>query len=225
MAVGEEFDVSLVTYSGLISSISMTLRVDCKTILTSYVRQWSGPVILVLYYNESTAKDMREIQTIASTLPTLSITSVLLTSEVIPINQFKNLGIAQVKTTHFIVVDFNLYPSSTLFSLISFPESLYRTLKSTPGYLWRDPYFIGVIPAFEWSHPAYPKSRENEKWFSWNSVTYRDVSKTPTVVSTIESCLHDYTCRPVQTMTIPFVAILVSYDTIAVPYIFIYSFS
>ena len=223
--MGEEFDVSLVTYSGLILSISMMPRVECKTILTSYVRQWSGPVILVLYYNESTAKDMREIQTIASTLPALSITSVLLTSEVIPINQFKNLGIAQVKTTHFIVVDFNLYPSSTLFSLISFPESLYRTLKSTPGYLWRDPYFIGVIPAFEWSHPAYPKSRENEKWFCGNSVTYRDVSKTPTVVSTIESCLHDYTCRPLQTMTIPFVTILVSYDTIAVPYIFIYSFS
>ena len=184
-------------------------RVECKTILASYVRQWSGPVILVLHYSESTVKDMREIQAIASTLPSLSIISVLLTSTIIPINKFKNLGIAQVKTTHFIVVDFNLYPSSTLFSLISYSESLYRTLKSTPGYLWRDPYFIGVIPAFEWSHPAYPKSRENEKSFCWNSVTYRDVLKTPSVVSTVESCLHDYTCRPLQTMTIPFVAILV----------------
>lgn len=163
MAAGEEFDVSLVTYSGFFSDCSVMYRVECKNILASYVRQWSGPVILILYYNESTVNDMKEIQAIASTLPSLTMTSVILTSTIIPINKFKNLGIAQVKTTHFIVVDINLYPSSTFKSQISFSESIYRTLKSTPGYLWRDPYFIGVIPAFEWSHPAYPKSRENEK--------------------------------------------------------------
>ena len=207
MAAGEEFDVSLVTYSGFFSDCSVMYRVECKSILASYVRQWSGPVILVLYYNESTVNDMKEIQAIASTLPSLTMTSVILTSTIIPINKLKNLGIAQVKTTHFIVVDINLYPSSTFKSQISFSESIYRTLKSTPGYLWRDPYFIGVIPAFEWSHPAYPKSRENEKLFCWITVTYRDVSKTPSVVSGIESCLHDYTCRPLQTMTIPFVII------------------
>ena len=68
-----------------------------------------------------------------------------------------------VATTHFIVADINLLPSSRFFPDASFEESLYTVLKSTPGYLWRDPSFIGVIPAFEWSHSEYKQSIENEQ--------------------------------------------------------------
>lgn len=136
---------------------------ECKATLASYVKQWSGQVILILYYHTSTTKDMNEILTIAKTLPFLSVTPILLSSSIIPINQFKNMGISQVKTTHYIVADFNLYPSSTFLYSASFLESLYSVLKLTPGYLWRDPYFVGVIPAFEWSHSSYPQSIENEK--------------------------------------------------------------
>lgn len=39
--------------------------------------------------------------------------------------------------------------------------NLYAVLKLTPGYLWRDPYFIGVIPAYEWAHPRYDDAAAN----------------------------------------------------------------
>ena len=34
----------------------------------------------------------------------------------------------------------------------------------------------------------------------------RDVKKTPVTPTSLEKCLKDYTCRPLQTSTIPFVS-------------------
>lgn len=33
--------------------------------------------------------------------------------------------------------------------------NLYGDILKTPGYLWRDPSFVGVIPVFEWSSDMY----------------------------------------------------------------------
>lgn len=45
-----------------------------------------------------------------------------------------------------------------------FLENLYAVLKLTPGYLWRDPYFVGVIPAYEWAHPLYDEAVANWRY-------------------------------------------------------------
>lgn len=89
----------------------------------------------------------------------LTFTPYRLESDVIPINKLKNLGIQAVSTTHYLFAELNLVPSSSLSPLLSPAESLYRVLKATPGYLWRDPYFVGVVPVFEWAHDAYPRGR------------------------------------------------------------------
>lgn len=73
----------------------------------------------------------------------LTFTPYRLESDVIPINKLKNLGIQAVSTTHYLFAELNLVPSSSLSPLLSPAESLYRVLKATPGYLWRDPYFVG----------------------------------------------------------------------------------
>ena len=37
--------------------------------------------------------------------------------------------------------------------------NLYNDLLKTPGYLWRDSAFIGVIPVYEWSSDEYSDSQ------------------------------------------------------------------
>lgn len=74
-------------------------------------------------------------------------------------------------------------------------ESLYKVLKATPGYLWRDPYFVGVVPAYEWSSELYEKAEKSREKMALVPSRYADIS----------SCIKDYTCRPIQTTTIPMV--------------------
>lgn len=65
------------------------------------------------------------------------------------------MGIDQVVTTHFIFAENNLSPTSLSVSSSSLQANLYGDLLKTPGYLWRDPFFVGVVPVFEWTSDVY----------------------------------------------------------------------
>ena len=115
------------------------------------------------------------------------------------INQLKNIGIEHVQTSHFIFVEFSFVPSSIL-SLLpfhSFLESLYKVLKATPGYLWRDQYFAGVIPVFEWSSTHYANAKKS----------FQSPASLPQRSPELHECIKDFTCRPLQTTTISMVSI------------------
>ena len=77
----------------------------------------------------------------------------------------KNAGIEAVRTTHYVFAEFDLVPSRAIPEIGAiFLENLYAVLKLTPGYLWRDPYFVGVIPAYEWAHPLYDEAVANWRY-------------------------------------------------------------
>lgn len=135
----------------------------------------------------------------------LTFTPYRLESDVIPINKLKNLGIQAVSTTHYLFAELNLVPSSTPSPALSPAESLYRVLKATPGYLWRDPYFVGVVPVFEWAHDAYPEAVRNYQYGCFCALRRRNYHAYPQTLPALKECLDQYRCRPLQTATIPMV--------------------
>ena len=143
--------------------IQITSSVHWGEYLSFYATQWKGPIVVVYYYNASSLSEKAQLTQRAASLSNLRLVPYECSSSAVPVNTLKNKGIAMVTTTHFIVADANLLPSSRSPPCGSSEESLYSVLKSTPGYLWRDPSFVGVIPAFEWSHSDYKQSIENEQ--------------------------------------------------------------
>ena len=41
--------------------------------------------------------------------------------------------------------------------------NLYDDLMRTPGYLWREPSFVGIIPVYEWSSDNYDIAKKSFK--------------------------------------------------------------
>ena len=75
-------------------------------------------------------------------------------------------------------------------------------LKATPGYLWRDKYFVGVIPAFEWSSEYYDQAKRS----------FKRMENVPSRSPDLNTCIKDFTCRPIQTTTIPMVKLIMMND-------------
>ena len=159
-----------------------------------------------MYYSPANEGEMEVFKQELRNCSNLTITSYRLESKVIPINKLKNLGIKAVATTHYLFAELNLVPSSSLSSFHSPAESLYQVLKATPGYLWRDPYFVGVVPVFEWTHDAYPEAVRNYQYKPCYFATRRNYHEYPATLSALQECLEHYRCRPLQTTTIPMVA-------------------
>lgn len=80
--------------------------------------------------------------------------------DVLPINKLKNMGIDHVVTTHFIFAENNLSPTSEFLFPSSSQQTSTADLIKTPGYLWRDPFFVGVVPVFEWSSDVYDDAKQ-----------------------------------------------------------------
>lgn len=156
--------------------------------------EMNRPIVMVLWYKE---KEEEEMNTVLSSINQSELLTIIpvVQDDVVLINRLKNIGIGYVQTTHFLFVEFNLIPSSFHSFIASFIESLYKVLKNTPGYLWRDPYFVGVVPVFEWSSQFYKEAEDSRGKIS--NVPYRNVD--------LLKCLKEYTCRPRQTTTIPMV--------------------
>ena len=167
------FDISLVTYA----------PVRSLNFLSTYCRHWAGPIIVVVYYSQEETEQLKSILSQSSSLTNVRLVPFLIKDGVVPVNTLKNRGIDAVSTTHFLFAEFDLIPS----------KSLYSILKATPGYLWRDPYFVGVIPAYEWAHKDYDEAVANRM----------NIDRSPLSVKSVETCLRNYHCRPVQTSTIP----------------------
>ena len=175
-----------------------------------------SPIIVVLSYFQ---KEENDLQRFLTSLKNSNIHIIPIQQEnVRGINQLKNIGIDQVRTSHFIFVEFSFVPSSMFSEIFSFNplESLYKVLKTTPGYLWRDQYFAGVVPVFEWSSNQYPKAK----------ASFQSPSSLPLKLPDLQECIKDYTCRPLQTTTVSMVLWMISFlIIIAICYFFIHSLS
>lgn len=70
-----------------------------------------------------------------------------------PLNRLRNIAIQNIRTTHFIVFDMDMWPASGYFSLYMIVENLYDTLLNLPPEYLRSDFVVTIIPAF--SLPEY----------------------------------------------------------------------
>lgn len=71
--------------------------------------------------------------------------------------------------------------------------------------MWREPTFVGVIPVYEWSSDGYEKAKKSYQFVYDGDVMIRNADGIPNGPSSLQNCLNDYECRPLQTSTIPLV--------------------
>ena len=114
---------------------------------------------MVVYYRQGEAELFSQFLSLCKSRARTRCIPYELSDATVPINKFKNLGIDKVVTTHFIFAENNLSPTSRFLSPSSLQANLYGDLLKTPGYLWRDPFFVGVVPVFEWASDAYTDAR------------------------------------------------------------------
>lgn len=65
-----------------------------------------------------------------------------------PINILRNLGIRQVRTTHFLLIDMDMWLSRRCSGGVSRVEGSYEALMALPSFVLEDPRAAVVIPAF-----------------------------------------------------------------------------
>ena len=70
-----------------------------------------------------------------------------------PINILRNLGIRQVRTSHFLLLDMDMWLSGIPPSIPSSADQSYEVLLALPPVIWQDPKAAVVIPA--WFHTGW----------------------------------------------------------------------
>ena len=115
-----------------------------------------SPAVIALLYRSNETSLLSSFQSTCASFHRVVCFPFLLENARVPLNKIKNAGIDRVSTSHFLVAEPNLSPTSPFFPrFCSFLANLYDTLLRTPAYLWRDSSFAGVIPVYEWASPFY----------------------------------------------------------------------
>ncbi len=118
--------------------------------LGEYCDRWKGEISAVIYSSKSKSELLDEVHTfhkgsckdVALNLSVRVPTDEELSRpELFPINELRNIAIAAVKTSHYLYVDIDFWPSSDLYQLIHHKDVRNR-LKS-------DHLQLLVVPAFE----------------------------------------------------------------------------
>ena len=76
-------------------------------------------------------------------------------TEIYPVNILRNIGIAAVETSHFLVADVDTWPSGRIMLMSSFLETLYQNLLKLPKTRLEQDNLAVVLPVF-----TIPSGRE-----------------------------------------------------------------
>jgi hypothetical protein len=106
-------------------------------------RRWGGPVSIAIFLEDPQIRALSEAAVAqAEQQPGVTITTVDgANSSVYPINALRNMAVARVTTSHFLLTDIDLWPSN---------EAYRRVLALGPTYL-RRPRTAVLLPAFEYT--------------------------------------------------------------------------
>lgn len=69
-------------------------------------------------------------------------------TSIFPINRLRNIAITNVVTTHFVVLDMDMWPACRPLLGLSPVDDTYDTLVSLPSSYLQNDYFVTIIPAF-----------------------------------------------------------------------------
>lgn len=73
---------------------------------------------------------------------------VCLEQTVYPLNRLRNIAIDNTRTSHFILLDMDMWPASNLHNIFYLIENAYPVLMTLPPSYYANPYNVMIIPAF-----------------------------------------------------------------------------
>lgn len=156
-------------------------------------RRWQGPIVVAILSKNRGGSDVPDLPNQCPNVKMLLIYVPGGNQKSYPINQLRNLAIAEVKTTHFMVIDADLWPSGSLYkSLLDFTSER----RGSPVDPLRTPRMAIVVPAFSYEGPM--KKTCNESAQSGlqgrcsTSVAYR--SAIPDSFAKLKACVLDKNC-------------------------------
>eukprot|EP00638_Chattonella_subsalsa_P007894 CAMPEP_0117747590 /NCGR_PEP_ID=MMETSP0947-20121206/8596_1 /TAXON_ID=44440 /ORGANISM="Chattonella subsalsa, Strain CCMP2191" /LENGTH=359 /DNA_ID=CAMNT_0005565061 /DNA_START=96 /DNA_END=1172 /DNA_ORIENTATION=- len=148
------------------ASFTMVIQatVDRIWMLSQICIRWKGPISLVIFdrgqkYAEDGSLIERELYCPERIIvqwynPSLDEQN----PRAYPINKLRNLGISQVNTTHYFLVDIDFWSSDNLYDMLILHSTLH------PSF-FEDPLQTIVIPAFEKENfPGGPPDSERRSW-------------------------------------------------------------
>lgn len=155
-------------------------------------RRWQGPIVIAIL---SKHRDGSNVPDFTNQCPHVKMLMTFVTGtsqKSYPINHLRNLAIAEVKTTHFMVIDADLWPSASLYqSLLDITSER----RGSPVDPLRIPRIAIVIPAFSYEGPMKKTcndSARSGKGMCSTSQAYR--SAIPDSFNELKACVLEKNC-------------------------------
>ena len=174
--------------SGSTGAFNVTLVTQTDTSRLHYLSEcaarWRGPIAAAVLLppgdDLESALDGRSFEPHVRLLPMASDHSSL-ENGTYPINTLRNLAIRSVTTTHFVVLDVDLWPSS----------SLHDSILSSPSSLLRSKYAALVIPAFQLDLPPPPGGSDDDAAAGFFEASF---DRVPSTMNELRSCVSAKQC-------------------------------
>ena len=165
----------------------ITLRIQRLFYIPYLLNRWKGPFSLAVLIKSKKEEEYLDHYLSQNTLSTNLVVSRFVSDKGYPYNALRNIAIQRVATSHFWVMDMDMWPSS----------NLYRTLLSLDVRHLKDDYLAVIAPAFEYKRTWKGGSFEQcVKSYSWFSIAIcRVIPRLPQTIPELRSCLAAKNCN------------------------------
>lgn len=166
-------------------------RINRLQYIDEHLWRWAGPMVVVIYCHlseEQTVLDFICHRHLPSRL-TLLVYVVSDDSTIFPINRLRNIGIQSVYTTHYIVMDMDMWPI----------QSLFEEMQRLPSSVLSDPKSAIIVPLlFFRLDLILPNCGSLDSCFDLYRMTScvdsRDLQLFPESLSDLYQCLNRSVC-------------------------------
>lgn len=165
----------------------ITIRIQRLFYIPHLLNRWKGPLSLAVLIRSKKEEEYLDHYLSQNTLSTNLVVSRFVSDKGYPYNALRNIAIQRVTTSHFWVMDMDMWPSS----------NLYRTLLSLDVRHLKDDYLAVIVPAFEYKRTWKGGSFEQcVKSYSWFSIAIcRVIPRLPQTIPELRSCLAAKNCN------------------------------
>ena len=165
----------------------ITIRIQRLFYIPHLLNRWKGPLSLAVLIRSKKEEEYLDHYLSQNTLSTNLVVSRFVSDKGYPYNALRNIAIQRVATSHFWVMDMDMWPSS----------NLYRTLLSLDVRHLKDDYLAVIVPAFEYKRTWKGGSFEQcVKSYSWFSIAIcRVIPRLPQTIPELRSCLAAKNCN------------------------------
>ena len=166
----EDFGVTLVTQTSL----------DRSTLIEELCNRWTGPLVIVIFSIGTDNPVLPKCHGMADLY--VAKTRSQVAPESYPVNKLRNMAISHVKTSHYFLIDIDMWPSSELYPLIK--------KMAKPKSLFTDPLAALIVPVFTYEGKADPNAAKRYcGGFECKSKSKKYKGVVPSDYSALKKCI------------------------------------